>query len=92
MEIGIPDPDDGMETDAFDDAVYYVETETNLIYEVKFFDGFVLARPASPAFYLAIRKIDILTFSKEFHEYSGDSERLRAYLWGVEGVEPLMLQ
>lgn len=78
--------------DSFDDAMFYVETDTNLLYEVKFFDTFVLARPASPAFYLAIRKLDHMTFSREFHEYGGNPDAVKAYLWGIEGDAPLEIQ
>jgi hypothetical protein len=58
----------------------YVETATNLIHEVQLFDDFVLVRPASPNLYLAIRKLPILEFSKEFHEYLGDCQAVRDYL------------
>lgn len=80
------------EPDAFADASFYTELSTNLLYEVKFFETFVLTRPASPSFYLAIRKIDTLTFVKEFDEYLGDPDQLRAYLYGLGDYSPLVIQ
>jgi hypothetical protein len=58
----------------------YVETQTNLIHEVQLFEDFALVRPASPNLYLAIRKLPLLEFSKEFHEYLGDCQAVRDYL------------
>lgn len=55
----------------------YVERDTALLYEVKFFDGFVLVRPASPAFHLALRKLSTLDFAKYFDEFYGDHEQVR---------------
>lgn len=55
----------------------YVERETSFMYEVKFFEDFVLARPASPTFYLAIRKMSHNDFANEFDEYYGDHEAAR---------------
>lgn len=78
--------------DAFEDAMFYVESNSGLIYEVKFFETFALVRPASPAFYLAIRKVPLLEFSKEFHEYGGDSESIREYLWGVGNDAPITIE
>ena len=70
--------EDEDEKDIFYDI--YVETSTNLIYEVQFFDTFALVRPASPNLYLAIRKVSIMDFAKEFHEFLGDAQQVRAFL------------
>lgn len=60
----------------------YVEIATNFLYEVKFFDTFALIRPATPAFYLAIRKINHLDFSRLFTEFTGDRDAARAFIKG----------
>lgn len=75
------------ETEEYSDTHgdFYVETDTSLIYEVKFFDDFVLVRPASPQFYLALRKMSISEFSRDFHEFCGDHQEVRDCL---EGAEP----
>lgn len=56
---------------------FYVENGTKLIYEVKVFDGFALARPANPWFYTAIRKIDLKEFEGTFEQYCGDPDLMR---------------
>jgi hypothetical protein len=63
-------------------GVIYVERSTSLLYEVKFFDGFVLVRPASPAFYQALRKISHTEFADEFEEYGGDQEAVINHIRG----------
>lgn len=62
----------------------YVEKKTHFIYEVKFFDSFVIVRPATPSFYLAIRKLSHVDFSKEFEEFGGDQDVARAFIKGEE--------
>lgn len=62
----------------------YVEKTSRTIFEVKFFDKFVLCRPATPAFYLAIRKIPLMKFIEEFEEFAGDREAARAMLRGEQ--------
>jgi hypothetical protein len=61
----------------------YVERQTSLLYEVKFFDGFVLVRPASPAFYLALRKLSHNEFADMFDEFYGDHEDVREAIRGM---------
>lgn len=60
----------------------YTEIATGLIYECKFFDKFVIVRPASPAFYLAIRKLSLADFSKYFDEFGGDVSEVRNAIRG----------
>lgn len=74
LEMPEIEHEDGIEYD------FYVENETSLIYEVKLFDGFALARPANPWFYLAIRKIDLKTFATEFEPYCGNPDTIRESL------------
>lgn len=78
---GVED-DDEAEEEEEDEIFYeiYVETASNLIHEVQFFDNFCLVRPASPNLYLAIRKLNLTDFAKEFHEYLGDAAAVRSYL------------
>lgn len=63
----------------------YVEKSTSLLYEVKFFKGFVIVRPASPSFYLAIRKMSDAEFAHEFDEYYGDHEEV---IDAIRGMQP----
>lgn len=66
----------------------YTETATKLLYEVKFFQSFVLVRPATPLFYLAIKKISPLEFSRDFLPFEGDHEAARD---AIRGAEPEMI-
>lgn len=59
-------------------SFFYVEKSTSLIYEVQFFKDYVLTRPASPMFYLAIKKLSHVDFAGEFEEYCGDHEAVKA--------------
>jgi hypothetical protein len=63
---------------------FYTENSTSLIYEVQFFEDFVMARPLSPEFYSAIRQMTWGEFTDEFHEYLGDCYRLRSLIDGEE--------
>lgn len=76
------------EIDDYDDiwGDLYVEDATSLLYEVKFFSGFVIARPASPMFYSAIRKLSDAEFAHEFREYWGDHEEARKAIQGMPDV------
>lgn len=65
-------------------GVIYTERDTSLLYEVKFFDSFVIVRPASPAFYLAIRKMSHNEFADEFDEYNGNHDEVFAILRGPQ--------
>jgi hypothetical protein len=72
-------------TDDFADTIgeIYVERDTSLLYEVKFFDTFVLVRPASPAFYLALRKTSHNEFARDFDEFYGDHEQVKNHIRGL---------
>ncbi len=61
---------DVVETPAEDQVYYYTEIASRGVYEVKFFDKFVLVR--QPLDFRNIRKIDIKTFGREFDLYAGD--------------------
>ncbi len=67
---------------------FFVEESTNLIYEAKFFDDFVIVRPASPAFATAIRKLDHNEFAREFKEFWGDPDPVRVFLYGTVPGDP----
>jgi hypothetical protein len=83
-ETQLTDEDEIEEGEDLDELLpdIYVETATGLLYECKFFDGFVLVRPASPTFYLAIKKMSHVDFSREFEEFSGDLDEARAAIRG----------
>jgi hypothetical protein len=80
--------DDGSADDP-GDFRFYVERATTLIYDARFFDEFVIVRPASPAFYLSIRKLSHSEFIREFEEYAGDQQQVAAFLLG--GGEPVII-
>jgi hypothetical protein len=70
----------------------YTEVETDLLYEVRFFQNFVLVRPATPTFYLAIKKLSHLEFSKDFREFQGDHETARNMIRGQESDFVITIQ
>lgn len=67
-------------------ASLYTEKITRLIYEVKLFDDFVIVRPMASG-PTEIRKMDHLSFSKEFEEYGGDTSKVYEYIKGVDVVQ-----
>lgn len=76
----------------FEMYYHYYTDKQDLIYQVQFFDTFVIYRPASPAFATAINRCDISAFLEEFDEYQGDVEELKNYLrgdvpWGEQPIE-----
>lgn len=71
------------------DFNFYTEKSTSLIYDARFYDDFVIVRPASPAFYLSIRKLSHLEFVAEFDEYGGDQHQVAMFLLG--GGEPVLI-
>lgn len=68
---------------------YYVQKSTSMIFECKFFDSFVLVRPATPRLYLAIKKISHREFMDTFEEFYGDKDQVRDIIRGK--VEPELL-
>lgn len=78
-------PQETQLTDDFADTIgeIYVERDTSLLYEVKFFDMFVLVRPASPAFYLALKKMSHSEFARDFDEFYGDHEQVKTCIRGL---------
>lgn len=62
----------------------FVEKDTHLIYEVKFFDTFVLVRPATPLLYLAIKKLDHHVFCRDFEEFCGSKKAVREFMQSRE--------
>jgi hypothetical protein len=71
-----------LESESYDDLLYYTERATALIYEVKFFPDFVLVRPASPAFYAALQRMDYVAFGRDFEEFYGDPQEVTNILFG----------
>jgi hypothetical protein len=59
------------------------EISTGILFEVRFFDGFCIVRPATPSFYCAIKKISYSEFSEKFTEFLGDREQVREFLRGM---------
>lgn len=58
----------------------WVEKSTRLIYECKFFDGFILVRPATPGLYTAIKKLSNKQFAEEFEDFCGGKDAVREFL------------
>lgn len=65
---------------------FYTEKGTSLIHEVKFFPTFVLTRPVSPD-RMAVQKLSLFDFSKEFEDFCGDKRPLWDFLSSGEDVE-----
>lgn len=55
------------------------------------FEDFVLVRPASPAFYDALRKVSLSEFTEEFEEYFGLHKEIIDFLHGGDTVPELEL-
>lgn len=65
----------------------YTENNTNLIYEVKLFEDFAIVRPIDRHMNEKMRKEDLITFDKNFREYSGIHDMVYEYLQGAETLE-----
>jgi len=63
---------------------FYVEKETDLIYEVRFFPNFALVRPAHPEFTSLLERLDLLVFASKFNEFLGDPRTVQNFMWGAE--------
>lgn len=63
----------------------YVERKTKIIWDARFFDGFVIVRPISPEMARHIRKIKSSLFVVDFDEFMGDYDTIRDWM---EGNEP----
>ena len=62
----------------------YTDKKTHTIYDVKFFDGFVLIRPVAPGFERHVKKIPMNLFAEHFEEFMGDYARIRELLSGED--------
>lgn len=58
------------------DAVF-VENNSNILYDVKYFPEFVIVRPVSPSLYSYIRRLTYTELSEGFHESFVDVQKLR---------------
>lgn len=85
------EPDDETEEESEDlledEYELYVEIATRMLYQVKFFENFVIVRAASPLFYRDIRKMSILDFSRYFEEFYGDAQQVRDFFNGLTNSE-----
>jgi hypothetical protein len=61
---------------------YYVEKSSRLIYQVQFFDTFVMYRPATPGFESLIKRMELSEFLDEFDEFEGDPRLLDDFIDG----------
>lgn len=62
------------------DVTYYVERDTDFIYECQVFDSYALIRPATPAFYGMIRKLARDDFDRYFEETLMSDQEVKDYL------------
>lgn len=65
----------------------HVEKSTSLIYEAKYFQEWVMVRPATPGFQKAIRRLSYVDFEKEFTDFCGNHEQIYRALGRYEGME-----
>lgn len=67
---------------------FYTEKSTRFLYEVQFFEGFVLHRPATPEFSDVLTKVSYRQFEEEFEEFLGDADLLRDHIegWGAPAI------
>ena len=70
------------EEDNEPEGTFYVEKETRLLYEVRFFPEHALVRPAHPDFMSNLEKMDLITFAHKFEEFLGEQQAVRDFLWG----------
>lgn len=64
------------------ESSFYVEKQTDFIYEVKLFPDFALVRLVMPNHQPPVQRIDLMTFAELFSEYLGDSSELRKLMFG----------
>lgn len=64
------------------ESSFYVEKNSRLIYEVRFFPDFALVRPAHPDYASALERLDLMTFASNFDEFLGDPQIIRDFMWG----------
>jgi len=67
----------------------YTERSTNLIYETKLFETFVMVRPVCPAFHAAVRKIDLDEFGREFDDFYGDRREVYDILRSMAALDTI---
>lgn len=79
------------EVDDEPEVLLCVEKDTRLLYEVQYFDGFALVRPASPAFRGLVEQVEYGKFIKLFEEYLGNPEDVQTLLYG-HPEEPLITE
>lgn len=64
------------------ESSFYVERETSLIYEVRFFPEFALVRPAHPEYLSVLERMSLMEFANKFDEYYGDPQAIHDFMWG----------
>lgn len=64
----------------------YAEKSSGILYEVQFFETFVLHKPATPEFADILRKVSYEEFEKDFEEFQGNVASARAAMAGYDEV------
>lgn len=64
----------------------YTERDTDLLYEAKFFDDFVMVRPATPGYEQKIERLTHNEFADRFREFWGDPQLVFDFFEN-EGIE-----
>lgn len=72
--------ENSIEEEVAPETTLYTEKATRLLYEVQFYDDFVLVRPASPFFYAAIAKMPYAEFENDYEEFAGDHGKVKKYI------------
>lgn len=75
-----PQPDEYEDEDEDIETSIFVEKETSLLYEVRFFQDHCFVRPCSPVLFYSIRRMSHDEFFHEFDEYFGDHRLVRDLL------------
>lgn len=65
----------------------YMQKTTCLLYDVKFFDDFVIVRPVEPEFYHLIKRLSYNDLANDFEESFVDAKALRQKIEDGEDIE-----
>lgn len=69
------------------DVLFYVETASGMIYEAQLLPDYVLLRPATPALYSEIRRLNYVEFTRDFEDFCGNREDVIRHLYTGESLE-----
>lgn len=70
-----------------DDIVLYVERDSGMIFEAKFFEDYALVRPATPSLYHHIKKVGLSRIKEAFDEFCGSRDIVLQHIATGEPTE-----